>query len=60
METKRGTPNTSEAVLVGTRVSPEVKEKFALAARANSRSTSGELRVLIERYVEAHEQEAAA
>lgn len=51
MKVKTGTPDTSEAVLVGTRVSPEVKEKFAELARQNSRSISGQLRVMIERAV---------
>ena len=48
---KKGTPKTSEAVLVGTRVSPEIRDEFAEIARANSRSLSGELRVLIEQHV---------
>ena len=52
---KKGTPKTSEALLIATRVSPEVKAKFDEAARLKSRSTSGELRILIERYVESEE-----
>ena len=51
MKVKQGTPKTSEAVLVGTRVPPEIKERFAEVARLNSRSVSGELRVLIERRI---------
>ena len=49
MKVKTGTPNTSEAVLVGTRVSPSVKENFAELARQNNRSISGQLRAMIER-----------
>ena len=57
---KKGTPKTSEAVLVGTRVSQEMRDDFAEIARANSRSISGELRVLIERHVADHKEGAAA
>lgn len=59
MKVKQGTPNTAEAVLIGTRVSPEVKERFAEVARLSSRSVAGELRVLIERRIVEHDREAA-
>lgn len=57
---KKGTPKTSEAVLVGTRVPPEIRDEFAEIARANSRSVSGELRVLIEQHVTDRRQRVAA
>ena len=56
---KKGTPKTEEAVLVGTRVPPDTKERFAEVARSNSRSLSGELRVLIEKRIIEHEETAA-
>lgn len=52
MKVKRGIPKTDEAVLVGTRVPPAVKEEFAELARQNNRSISGQLRVMIERELE--------
>jgi predicted DNA-binding protein len=48
---KKGTPKTEEAVLVGTRIPPEVRDEFAELSRANSRSVAGELRVMIERRI---------
>ena len=48
---KKGTPKTSEAILIGTRVQPEVRDAFAEIARANSRSVAGEIRVMIERRI---------
>jgi predicted DNA-binding protein len=41
-----------ENVLVGTRVSPELKEQFQFVASANNRSVAGHLRHLIELAVE--------
>ena len=52
---EKGTPIATEAVLVGTRVPPEVRVKFAELARQHSRTQSGELRVLIERHILEHE-----
>ena len=48
---KKGTPKTSDAVLIGTRVPPEIKAEFAEVARQNSRSLAGELRVLVEQRI---------
>ena len=55
---KKGTPKTSVAILIGTRVQPEVRDAFAEIARANSRSVAGEIRVMIERRIA--EDKAAA
>lgn len=60
MKVRKGIPNTSEAVLVGTRVPVEVKEQFEEVARLNNRSVSGELRVLIERRILESADKAAA
>lgn len=57
---KKGTPKTSEAVLIGTRVPPEVRDQFAEVARVNSRSVAGELRVMIEGRILEDRQEQAA
>lgn len=57
---KKGIPNTSEAVLVGTRVPAETKKRFEEVARLNNRSVAGELRVMIERRIEADLTEKAA
>ncbi len=55
MKVKKGIPKTSEAILVGTRVPTETKERFEEVARLNNRSISGELRVLIERRIADHD-----
>lgn len=60
MKVKRGTPVSTEAILVGTRVPPSLKAQFEEAARENNRSVAGELRHMIERRVEGHLADKAA
>ena len=52
MGINKGTPRTPDAVLVGTRIPPEVRDQFAEVARRNSRSMAGELRWMIEQRVD--------
>lgn len=51
VKVKKDFSSTSEVVLVGTRVSPDIKDQFTKVAERHNRSVAGQLRHMIERVV---------
>jgi len=51
VKVKKDLSSTSEVVLVGTRVSPDIKDQFTQAALKRNRSVAGQLRHMIEAVV---------
>lgn len=51
VKVKKDFSSTSEVVLVGTRVSPDIKDQFTRAALKRNRSVAGQLRHMIEQVV---------
>ncbi len=51
MKVKKDFSSTSEVVLVGTRVSPDIKDQFTKVAERHNRSVAGQLRHMIEAVV---------
>lgn len=58
MKVKKDFSATSEVVLVGTRVAPEVKDQFTKVAERHNRSVAGQLRQMIEEQIAADRKES--